>query len=218
VEGSGGTVLRFYSWSPATLSLGYFQSLADRASHAASRSLSVVRRASGGGAIVHDRELTYSFAAPVRSRFGRDVGHLVCLFHQALVDALSDWRIPARRCTRPVILKSEPFLCFRRRAENDVLLGDAKIAGSAQRRHRQAVLQHGSVLLRKSAFAGELPGIGELAGASPSAGELQTAWTEVLAQRLGLRLVSSQLSPAELERSDWWAANRFNASAWNGKR
>ena len=54
--------LRFYRWSEPTLSLGYFQSYEDRNSHEASRSLPVVRRSSGGGALVHDHEWTYSLA------------------------------------------------------------------------------------------------------------------------------------------------------------
>src|SRR5437667_329111 len=58
----------------------------------------------------------------------------------------------------------EPFLCFERRTCGDIILGDAKIVGSAQRRRRGAVLQHGSVLLSRSDFALELPGIAELRG------------------------------------------------------
>ena len=54
----GETILRFYSWSPATLSLGYFQAYDDRREHSASADLDVVRRSTGGGAIVHDQEIT----------------------------------------------------------------------------------------------------------------------------------------------------------------
>jgi len=56
----GVAALRFYQWSEPTLSLGYFQRHADRDSHAASHDCTLVRRQSGGGAILHDRELTYS--------------------------------------------------------------------------------------------------------------------------------------------------------------
>src|SRR5262245_32066382 len=61
---SGGVALRFYQWSEPTLSLGYFQPIAARSEHPPSLHSPVVRRASGGGAILHDRELTYSIAAP----------------------------------------------------------------------------------------------------------------------------------------------------------
>src|SRR6185295_18138238 len=61
---TGQATLRFYQWQEPTLSLGYFQSVADRQQHAASLDCPVVRRASGGGAILPDRELTYSVALP----------------------------------------------------------------------------------------------------------------------------------------------------------
>ena len=60
----GSATLRFYRWSEPTLSLGYFQDYAERDSHAASRNCALVRRQTGGGAILHDRELTYSLAIP----------------------------------------------------------------------------------------------------------------------------------------------------------
>ena len=58
--------LRFYQWAEPTLSLGYFQAYADRNQHEASRQSAVVRRASGGGAIMHDFDVTYSLAVPER--------------------------------------------------------------------------------------------------------------------------------------------------------
>jgi lipoate-protein ligase A len=61
----GTATLRFYQWSEPTLSLGYFQAADDRQQHFASLACPLVRRASGGGAIVHDRELTYSLAMPL---------------------------------------------------------------------------------------------------------------------------------------------------------
>src|SRR5882724_9809402 len=63
----GIATLRLYQWSEPTLSLGYFQPAADRQTHPASRECPLVRRASGGGAILHDRELTYSLAIPEKS-------------------------------------------------------------------------------------------------------------------------------------------------------
>src|SRR5687767_13677741 len=71
---AGVATLRFYTWSQPTLSLGYFQHAHQRDAHAASRSCPLVRRASGGGAILHDRELTYSLAVPLRQRLGAQSG------------------------------------------------------------------------------------------------------------------------------------------------
>ena len=60
----GTPTLRFYQWSEPTLSLGYFQNYDDRRSHAASLGTAAVRRTTGGGAILHDQELTYSLVWP----------------------------------------------------------------------------------------------------------------------------------------------------------
>src|SRR5687767_6703039 len=65
---SGEITLRFYEWSRATLSLGYFQSHAERSGHTASLACPMVRRSTGGGAIVHDQELTYSLVVPMDGR------------------------------------------------------------------------------------------------------------------------------------------------------
>ena len=56
--------LRFYGWAEPTLSLGYFQGHEERLAHRPSRQCPVVRRMSGGGAILHDAEITYSLAIP----------------------------------------------------------------------------------------------------------------------------------------------------------
>ena len=131
VAQTGRAAVRFYQWAPATLSLGYFQCYASRGEHPGSAGLPVVRRASGGGAIVHDRELTYSCVFPVRDRLGRPIQQLVDEFHRALIEILRDWSIAARLCESAsgISREEEPFLCFRRRAAGDVLLDGAKIAG-----------------------------------------------------------------------------------------
>ncbi len=64
---SGGYAWRFYRWDEPTLSLGYFQPYEDRQRHPPSRACPAVRRATGGGAILHDAELTYSLAVPAGS-------------------------------------------------------------------------------------------------------------------------------------------------------
>src|SRR5688500_11588427 len=140
----GAPTLRFYGWSEPTLSLGYFQAHGERDRHAASRDAALVRRATGGGAILHDRELTYSFAAPITDRLSADVEQLYHAFHESLIAALAELGTAASLFDSPVLNArgSEPFLCFQRRTRGDVLLGDYKIVGSAQRRHHGAVLQH----------------------------------------------------------------------------
>ena len=216
---SGGACLRFYFWSQPTLSLGYFQRSADRELHAASQACPLVRRATGGGAILHDRELTYSLTAPTCGGRRFDAGALYAAVHEALVDFLRGCEIEATLCTTPAETgREQPFLCFERRAAGDVLLAGAKIAGSAQRRRNGAVLQHGSLLLSKSPQAPELAGVEDLAGRPMNTEELARGWTERLSQCLGLRFTAAEFTPRELQRGKLLQAEKFDATAWRERR
>lgn len=215
----GTATLRFYGWQPATLSLGYFQVVADRHQHPPSRACPLVRRWTGGGAIVHDRELTYSLALPA-GRPWPTAKVLYDLVHQTLIDTLAEWGlravkyrdlVPACHTALESPLRGrQPFLCFQRRACSDVLLAGHKIAGSAQRRRRGAVLQHGSVLLARSPLAPELPGIAELSGQTLTADELAQRWVRHLAAALGVTVEPRELTQQEREEAAYWEKERFS--------
>ncbi|HWB10485.1 MAG TPA: biotin/lipoate A/B protein ligase family protein [Pirellulales bacterium] len=155
--------LRIYGWDEPTVSIGYFQSITERESHPPSCGCPLVRRPSGGGAIVHDREITYALAIPGawRASEQRDFYRRV---HQGLVELLVRLGADASLYARPAVgqAASDPFLCFQRRMEGDVVIGACKVIGSAQRRGKGAVVQHGTVLLNASPAAPELPGIEDL--------------------------------------------------------
>ena len=87
--------LRFYRWSEPTLSLGYFQKFNDRETHAASLDCPVVRRSSGGGAIVHDHELTYSICVPESNRWSKSSDQLYDLVHHQVIQVLGQRGITA---------------------------------------------------------------------------------------------------------------------------
>ena len=215
----GLATLRFYKWSQPTLSLGYFQRHADRALHAASLNCPLVRRPSGGGAIVHDRELTYSLALPTTHPLAGEPAALYDTVHESLVRALAGFGIEARRWDgsigRPL---GEPFLCFERRAAGDILLRGAKVCGSAQRRKRGAILQHGSVLLTCSARAPDLPGIFDLARTTISEVELIAGWSGELTRQPGLSCEPGGLFPGEIEAADRLAREKYAAQSWNHRR
>jgi lipoate-protein ligase A len=198
----GRASLRFYQWREPTLSLGYFQSFADRATHAASSSVPVVRRLSGGGALLHDRELTYSMCLPRRHALSRQSAHLYGVAHSALLRVLAQHGIQARMLDDQAEHKSpepgpqttsEHFLCFARRTAGDIVAAmgreHVKIVGSAQRRRRGAVLQHGALLLDASTFAPELPGLHQVSSQELDLPELVAAWRDQLADQLGLVMI-----------------------------
>lgn len=226
----GVMTLRFYQWAPATLSLGYFQRYDDRKLHAASLDCPVVRRASGGGALVHDRELTYSLAVPAGHPLARDTQALYDAAHQSLVELLEQLTPSGGRqflLNRQTLARGEgePFLCFQRRAKGDVIFtdpshpnpvtadGSHKICGSAQRKHRGALIQHGGVLLGRSPAAPELPGLVELTGLGITAEKLAELWISSLGGRLDLRLTTAEpLSPTAIETT------KFASPAWTRRR
>jgi lipoate-protein ligase A len=226
----GETILRFYRWQPATLSLGYFQAYQDRRLHAASSELDVVRRSTGGGAIVHDHELTYSFLTPISQRFSADHQQLVRIFHETLCESLASWKIVANlyRLTPSESPQNrqpsgKSFLCFERRATDDVVLGDVmsggpKIAGTAQRRRRNSLLQHGSVLLAKSMYAPELLGVGDFFERPPNVDELIDVWSRKIADRLGVKLVRGEVTHGERQSAEGHRIKRYEASAWQERR
>ena len=101
-----------------------------------------------------------------------------------------------------------------------MILGEAKIAGSAQRRRRNALLQHGSVLLEKSSHAPELPGIGNLAEHLPNANTLIDAWVGNIATRLGdnVNLVRGEVSNQERQAAENHVGKRYGTEGWQKRR
>ena len=211
------TSLRFYGWKQPTVSLGYFQNLADRDSHSSSSHCNVVRRASGGGAIVHDRELTYCFTKPNQTRFGTEQ-ELYVAFHETLVETLAERSVVCHLHRAEDGLVDEPFLCFQRRATGDVIHGKFKIGGSAQRRWKNAVMQHGSVLLAQSSHAPELPGLRDLAEFSETVTAFTKSWLEKLTSRLNIDVQESCLTDKELEGASRLRQEKFANNAWTMRR
>jgi lipoate-protein ligase A len=238
---SGAGYLRFYMWSEPTLSLGYFQCAAQRQHHEASRDCAVVRRSTGGGAILHDRELTYSLTLPARNPLAREPVRLYAAVHDAFIGVLAPQicRTDSRRkllrnsCDSNQAARDQPFLCFERRACGDVLLIDrteekygnsaidaigAKILGSAQRRHRGAVLQHGSLLLERSPNAPELAGCCDLTGLTLSREELIESLANQLSAALETQLCVAVLPEMMKSKALVLANSKFGSASWTNRR
>jgi lipoate-protein ligase A len=216
----GGISLRFYRWEVPTLSLGFFQQYEDRLKHSASLKCPVVRRATGGGAILHDREITYSIAIPPGHRLA--VKHLTLYetIHSVLINVLADYGIQATLCKIEGRERDcdQPFLCFQRRSPGDVLLLDTKIAGSAQRRYRGAVLQHGSVLLSQSPTAPELLGIAEVAAVNCLYDEFVQSWTSKLAETITIPYQPGTLTDSEQRRIAELFEKKYYSCIWTVHR
>ncbi len=215
----GQTALRFYQWAEPTLSLGYFQSATARSRHRESLNCPVIRRSSGGGAIVHDLELTYCYTTPSTIRSTHASRQLYDAFHETLILCLAELGIEAVLCEpSSKAVHEEPFLCFQRRAAGDVLCGDHKVTGSAQRRFRSAIMQHGSILLDQSTSAPQLPGLRQMGGQPISAAELIDRWVPRIGERLRFETRDSELAKEEINQAGHWVHRQFGNPHWTHRR
>jgi len=144
-------VLRFYGWQPACLSLGRHQS-PDVVDHSKLQGIDFVRRPTGGSAIFHVDELTYSFILPLKTM---DHHAMYSYFHEVLARALTNLAIPVQlqktQMMDTYINKgNDTFACFNRSARSEIQYRGRKLVGSAQKIYKHAILQHGSIMLAKT--------------------------------------------------------------------
>jgi lipoate-protein ligase A len=160
VTGKRPATLRFYSWAPACISLGLGQREDILDLDAVRRAgLDVVRRPTGGQALLHDRELTYSVVASQQDPAVG--GTLMQSYHaisEALLAGLGELGVHGEGAPcEPRPAAGVTPVCFASASAEEVLVGGRKLLASAQWRSRGAFLQHGSLLLEDR--QGELPGL-----------------------------------------------------------
>jgi lipoate-protein ligase A len=142
--------LRFYRWNPPTVSLGRHQKLADvDETKIAARGYDLVRRATGGRAILHVDELTYSVAGPIEEpRMAGGVMDAYLRFSNALLSGLSTLGLKAEKAGgRTRAGRELSAACFETPSAYEITAGGRKLMGSAQSRRKGYVLQHGSLPL-----------------------------------------------------------------------
>ena len=149
---SGEAVLRVYQWAAPTLSFGRNQTArgAYDAARAAERGVDVVRRPTGGRALLHHREVTYSVTAPATD--AEPLGAAYARINRLLLDGLRRLGVPDARLAAPAGRSPLPGAapCFETPTAGELVAGGgagAKLVGSAQYRERGALLQHGSILV-----------------------------------------------------------------------
>ncbi len=149
-------VLRFYTWDPAAVSIGRFQKIDEAVNAGACKrhGIDIVRRVTGGRAVLHDRELTYSIVSRTDDPlFPATVLDTYKLIAAALLQGLKNLGIPAEMVSRShrhagLVKKGvKDPACFSSPSWYEILVHGRKIIGSAQRRLSNAFLQHGSILM-----------------------------------------------------------------------
>ena len=211
--------LRFYTWAEPTLSLGYFQPAAVRLADPLLARLPWVRRASGGAALVHHHELTYALALPPGRPWQEPSSEpWACRMHHLITRALKRFGAETRSVVCGEERKLGDVLCFLDQTAGDLLADGAKVVGSAQRKHRGAILQHGGILLARSEFAPQLPGLRETHGIHPTPVEVAVAVAEEFTHGTGWLLEPGEWTHTERELRTQFESDRYGNAVWNEKR
>lgn len=233
--------LRLYAWQPACLSLGYAQPSSDADRLALqTHGWEIVRRPTGGRAILHTDELTYSVCGPQdEPRLAGSVLESYQVLAQALLSALQRLHIPAQAHAKPALAAgSDPKgpVCFEVPSNYEITVEGKKLIGSAQSRRKGGVLQHGSLPLvgdltritQALSFTSEA----ERAHAARRLLERATtaeavlgqalpwevaarAFESAFAETLNLNLLRQEPSPAELARAEQLVNERYAHPSWN---
>jgi lipoate-protein ligase A len=232
--------LRLYSWQPPCLSLGYAQPSADAdASRLAAYGWDLVRRPTGGRAILHTDELTYSVIGPQNEpRLKGDVLESYQRLSGALLAALHLLGLPAQaQPLAPTIQNgtSKGPVCFEVPSNYEITVDGKKLIGSAQARRRAGVLQHGSLPLwgdlrritlalcfeneqkREKAAARLLTRAITLEAALGLRIDWETAAQAMAAafeKELVLKLQPAALTPSELERAEELVHEKYGNREW----
>lgn len=147
VAAGAGPALRWYQWDPPALSLGRFQPDDDVDRGACARwGVEVVRRPTGGRALLHGGDLTYAVVMPRPTGPGASVDGIYAWIASALIAGLD--RIGV---TAAVARHEGPAgaVCLATQQGADLRVGERKVCGSAQVHRAGVILQHGSILLRR---------------------------------------------------------------------
>ncbi|NSL50366.1 lipoate--protein ligase family protein [Calidifontibacillus erzurumensis] len=155
-EGTMKPTIRFYGWSPPTLSIGYFQTVEKEIDIDAVRAhqLGFVRRPTGGRAVLHDKELTYSVIVPEsHPKMPTSVTEAYRVISTGLLEGFKElgldayFAIPKNEVELDELKKPRSSVCFDAPSWYELVVEGKKVAGSAQTRQKGVILQHGSILL-----------------------------------------------------------------------
>ncbi len=232
--------IRFYRWRPACLSLGYFQN-AEQVDQARlrERGLGLVRRPTGGRAILHDQELTYSVvAAESEPRVSGGVVESYRRISAGLSAGLSKLGMPVtatpahRSGRRP---HSQNAACFDVPSDYELTVEGRKLVGSAQTRRHGVILQHGSLMLELDCAAlyelflvrseqtrqrlisdleSRVAALNPVLGRAPSHEELVAVLSAGFEEALAIELAPGELSAQERQLAEELRLRKYVNDEW----
>ncbi len=213
---TGEAVLRLYAWARPTVSFGVHERPRVTAEQLAADGLDVVRRPTGGRALLHDREVTYSVTAPSAGSLAGSVRAVNAI----LLDGLAQLGVPAVEAPRRGRAGSPTgAACFAEPNVGEIVVDGRKLIGSAQRRDEHSLLQHGSILLEDDQRRLGAPGAATLnaaLGRRVTFGEVRNALVAALTAAVGT--VPEPLGAAELAEGIVGARAQFADPRWTWRR
>jgi len=232
-EGQAPPSVRFYTWNSPTLSLGYLQRRPWGVDLGACgrRSVGLVRRITGGRAVLHTAEVTYSVVLPLHGRWrGLSVAEGYALISRGVIAGLLRLGVTAGPGESGMerVAGREPQACFLLRGAPAILAAGRKLVGSAQRRWDRSLLQQGSLLLdfdpeihqaifprwpRADPTAG-VTSLRELLGERPPIGDVMSALSEGFRKVFEAPGIAGDLLPAERIAAEDLARSRYGAADW----
>ena len=209
-------ILRIYGWRPAAVSIGYFQSMNEEVNFAKCREVGVdvVRRLTGGGAVLHECELTYSFISREYPKNIMESYRWIC---DAIVMSINRLGFDAN------------FVPL-----NDIVIAGKKVSGNAQTRRKGVLLQHGTILLgvdvnkmfsvlkvpseklRDKIIKDAKERVTSLAGTTFD--DMATSLKTNFAAKFESKLITDVLSTKEISRARWLANRKYSSKEWNLRR
>ena len=243
--GSSAPILRLYSWAPPCLSLGYAQPFSDvNQERTTELGWEIVRRLTGGRAILHTDELTYSvIASNHEPRLKGGILESYMRLSQALLKAVIALGIPAvaspQAQTTQNNEKGQNPVCFQVPSKYEITWQGKKLLGSAQARKKEGILQHGTLPLqgdldrilealnlnphykdsqasqeKTTDLLGKATTLESILGTAPTWEEATSAFVDAFEEILNITLLDDQLTSQEKERAQTLLEEKYTNPAW----
>ncbi|MFC2162237.1 biotin/lipoate A/B protein ligase family protein [Candidatus Altiarchaeota archaeon] len=222
-SGSQEPTLRLYGWKPAAVSIGYFQGMSEEVDLKACEQMNVecVRRMTGGGAVFHEHEITYSIILP-EDTVPEDILESYRKICKAIILGLDHLGIES---------EFAPL--------NDIITCGRKISGNAQTRRMKCMLQHGTILLKvdvEKMFSllkvpnekirdkliknvkDRVTSVEDVTGKDIGLDGAAPAFRKGFSEALDLELTASDMDAGELDRTEELIRQKYGQESWNNRR
>ncbi|MCP8617366.1 lipoate--protein ligase family protein [Salirhabdus salicampi] len=242
-EGDIPPVLRFYCWSPAALSVGYFQKIDGKIDVNAVKEhgFQLVRRLTGGRAVLHDDELTYSvIVSEKHEKMPNSVTEAYRVISQGILRGFQNLHLDAEfSIPEGKLTQTGSAVCFDQPSWYELVVAGRKAAGSAQTRQKGVILQHGSIPLEvdedklfdlfvypnervkskaKQAFGNKAVAINDISPVKRNMNDLRLAFKRGFEEGLNINFVPFELSSEQLKEVHKLMEEKYGNDDWTFKR